>query len=111
GFYSIPKLRKLKPFALWEAWTCWGLWTIGVLIRWVSTIYPWHWRTLVPLSAVMELVAFLIFFGAVASHRSAGATPKPREAWIFVVIAATSGLLASLVLNLSACIGLALNAN
>lgn len=20
GFYSIPKLRKLKPFALWEAW-------------------------------------------------------------------------------------------
>lgn len=111
GFYSIPKLRKLKPFALWEAWTCWGLWTIGVLIRWLSNIYPWHWHILVPLSAAMELVAFLLFFRAVASHRSAGGTPKPREAWIFVVIAAALGLLASLVLNLSACIQLALNAN
>ena len=111
GFYSIPKLRKLKPFALWEAWTCWGLWTIGVLIRWLSTIYPWHWRVLVPLSAVMELVAFLIFFGAVASHRSAARTPKPWEPWIFVVITASLGLLASLVLNLSACIQLALSSN
>lgn len=111
GFYSIPKLRKLKPFALWEGWTCWSLWTISVLIRWLSNIYPWHWHILVPLSAAMELVAFLLFFRAVASHRSAGGTPKPREAWIFAVIAATLGLLASLVLNLSACIQLALNAN
>ena len=30
GFYSIPKLRKLKAFALWEGWLCWGLWVIGV---------------------------------------------------------------------------------
>ncbi|HEX3104739.1 MAG TPA: NnrS family protein [Terriglobales bacterium] len=111
GFYSIPKLRKLKPFALWQAWMCWGLWTIGVVIRWLSNIYPWHWRILVPLSAAMELVAFLLFFRAVASHRSSAGTPKPWEAWIFVVIAATLGLLASLVLNLSACIQLALNAN
>jgi uncharacterized protein involved in response to NO len=111
GFYSIPKLRKLKPFALWEAWMCWGLWTIGVIIRWLSNIYPWHWRILVPLSAAMELVAFLVFFRAVASHRSSAGTPKPWEAWIFVVIAAILGLLASLVLNLSACIQLALNAN
>jgi len=80
GFYSIPKLRKLKPFALWEAWMCWGLWTIGVVIRWLSNIYPWHWRMLVPLSAAMELVAFLLFFRAVASHRSSAGTPKPCEA-------------------------------
>ena len=24
GFYSIPKLRKLKPFALWSAWLTWA---------------------------------------------------------------------------------------
>jgi len=110
GFYSIPKLRKLKPFAFWEAWTCWGLWTCGVLMRWLSNIYPWHWRILVPSSAAMELIAFLLFFRTVSSHRSAAGTPKPWEAWIFVVIAATLGLLASLVLNLAACIQLALNA-
>ena len=111
GFYSIPKLRKLKPFALWEAWMCWGLWTTGVLIRWLSNIYPWHWRVLLPLSAVLELVAFMIFFRAVASHGPAGGTPRPWEPWIFVVIAATMGLLTSLLLNLGACIQLALNAS
>jgi hypothetical protein len=30
GFYSIPKLRKLKPFALWSAWLTWALCVVGV---------------------------------------------------------------------------------
>lgn len=111
GFYSIPKLRKLKPFALWVGWMCWALWTLGVILRWFSNIYPWHWPVLMPLSATLELVAFLIFFQAVASHRPAGGTPKPWEPWIFVVIAATLGLLASLLLNLGASIQLARHAN
>jgi uncharacterized protein involved in response to NO len=110
GFYSIPKLRKLKPFALWSAWLTWALWLIGVTVRWFSNIYPWHWRTALPLSATLELVAFLIFFQAVASHRPSGSSPKPLEAWTFVVIAATLGLLASLLLNLGASFQLALNA-
>jgi hypothetical protein len=111
GFYSIPKLRKLKPFAIWEAWVCWGLWTIGVIMRWSSNIEPWHWRVLMPLSATLELIAFLIFFRAVAGHRPAEGTPKPLEPWIFAVIAATLGLLASLLLGLGGCIQLALNAS
>ena len=112
GFYSIPKLRKLKPFALWSAWVTWALWVIGVTVRWFSNIYPWHWHVALPLSAALELVAFLIFFQAVASHRPSTATgpPKPLEPWIFVVIAATLGLLASLLLNLGASLQLALNA-
>ena len=107
GFYSIPKLRKLKPFALWEGWLCWGLWVVGVTTRWLSDIYPWQWRILMPMSAVLELLAFLIFFQAVASHRPSNGVPKPWESWIFVVIAATLGLLASLALNLGASIQLA----
>jgi hypothetical protein len=109
GFYSVPKLRKLKPFALWEGWLCWGLWVVGVTIRWLSDIYLWHWRILMPTSAVLEVLAFLIFFQAVASHRPSNEVPKPWESWIFVVIAATLGLLASLALNLGACIQLALH--
>jgi uncharacterized protein involved in response to NO len=111
GFYSIPKLRKLKPFALWSAWLTWALWIIGVTVRWFSNIYPWHWRIALPLSAALELAAFLIFFQAVASHRPSGGSAKPLEPWIFVVIAATLGLLASLLLNLGASFQLALNAD
>lgn len=111
GFYSVPKLRRLKPFALWEGWLCWALWVVGVGARWFSNIYPWQWRILMPLSAALELVAFLIFFQAVASHRPSSGAPKPWEPWIFVVIAATLGLLASLALNLGASIQLALHAS
>jgi uncharacterized protein involved in response to NO len=111
GFYSIPKLRKLKPFALWEAWLCWALWVAGVSTRWLSNIYPWHWRIMVPVSAGLEVLAFLIFFRAVSSHRPSGGVPKPLEPWIFVVIAATLGLLASLALNLGASIELAFHAS
>ena len=110
GFYSIPKLRKLKPFALWSAWLTWALWVIGVTLRWFSNIYPWHWRLAMPLSATLELAAFLIFFQAVASHRASSGSAKPLEPWIFVVIAATLGLLASLLLNIGASFQLALNA-
>lgn len=111
GFYSIPKLRKLKPFALWSAWVTWALWVAGVSLRWFSNIYPWCWRIALPLSAVLELAAFLIFFQAVSNHRSSSASKKPLEPWIFVVIAATLGLLASLLLNLGASFQLALHAD
>src|SRR5215469_10787031 len=40
-----------------------------------------------------------MYVSAVASHRPSGGSAKPLEPWIFVVIAATLGLLASLVLN------------
>jgi uncharacterized protein involved in response to NO len=111
GFYSIPKLRKLKPFALWEGWLCWALWVVGVTTRWFSNIYPWHWRIIMPMSALLEVLAFLIFFQAVASHRTSNGVPKPWESWIFVVIAATLGLLASLALNLGVSVQLALHAS
>ena len=110
GFYSIPKLRKLKPFALWSAWLTWALWVTGVTVRWFSNIYSWHWRIALPLSAALEVAAFLIFFKLIASHRPSGASAKPLEPWIFVVIAATLGLFASLALNLGASFQLALNA-
>jgi uncharacterized protein involved in response to NO len=100
GFYSIPKLRRLKPFAMWEGWACWAIWSTGVTLRWTINIHPWHWRILLPTSAALELLAFLIFFRAVSTHRQSGAANAPWQAWIYVVIAATLGLLLTLALNL-----------
>jgi hypothetical protein len=113
GFYSIPKMRRTQRFAMWEAWVCWSMWTAGVLLRWVSTVYEWHWRASLPVSAALQLLAFLLFFKTVASHKpptSDGAKPK-FEHWIFVVIAGTVGLLATLVANLAGCIQVALHSD
>ena len=100
GFYSIPKLRKMKPFSLWRAWVCWGIWTIGVLLRWSVTVWPWHWQILLPVASLLELAAFLLFFITIGPAHSATDGPsKPWEAWIYAVILATSGLMLSLVLQ------------
>jgi hypothetical protein len=128
GFYSIPKLRRNR-FAIFEPWICLALWTTGVTIRWAAGAYQWHWRLLLPISAALELIAFLIFFRLVASHRpeprgsersengssvlkpSAGEEPargRRLGAWIVVVILGTAGLLFALSLNLAGCVYVAL---
>lgn len=100
GFYSIPKLRKMKPFSLWRGWVCWAIWTTGVLLRWWVTIWPWHWRLILPVAALLELAAFLLFFITIGpAHSATDGPPRPWEAWIYAVIAATSGLMLSLVLQ------------
>jgi hypothetical protein len=82
-----------------------------VTTRWLSNIYLWQCRIMMLTSAVHEVLAFLIFFQAVASHRPLRGIPKPWESWIVVVIAASLGLLVSLMLNLGASIQMALHAS
>ena len=107
GFYSIPKLRRMNPFALWAAGTCWALWTAGISLRWLAGIYLWQWRVLLPVSAVLELAAFLIFFSCVSGHRPQDSGKPALEKWVLVVIAASVGLLATLLVNLGASLFLA----
>lgn len=115
GFYSIPRMRNAQPFALRPAWVCWGLWTLGVTARWASAVYEWHWRTILPISAVLELLAFLIFFRSVSSHKPVQHDRTQKTAkldmWIFVVVAGTLGLLATLAVNVGGSIWIALHAN
>jgi uncharacterized protein involved in response to NO len=97
GFYSVPKLLRRGAFALWRGWTCWGMWTTGVALRWITNVYGWHWRILLPISAALELSAFLLFSTVVSGHRSPG--QKKFESWIVLVIGGAVGLLATLVIN------------
>jgi len=99
GFYSIPKLRRLNSFALSVVWSSWALWTTGVTLRWLTSVYQWQWRTLLPLSAALELAAFAIFFRTVSGHRPQDSDKSKLEGWVFVVIAGSVGLLLTLLVN------------
>jgi len=110
GFYSIPKLRRMNPFALSAAWTCWALWTVGAALRWLAGVYGWHWRMLLPISAGFELAAFLIFLSSVSGHRPRESGRPILEKWVLVVITASMGLLATLLVNLGASLYLAARA-
>jgi hypothetical protein len=105
GFYSLSKMGKAARFAVRRAWVSWILWTAGVLLRWVTNLWQWEWRVMLPLSALLELTGFLIFFLTVSRHRS---TPdnKPQavpdsRVWIGIVVAGTAGFLLSLSANLA----------
>lgn len=102
GFYSLSKMAKLAPFQVSRAWWSWGLWTAGVALRWVTNLYSWHWRVLLPASALLELAAFAIFFRTVSHHqRDAAATAErlPFPIWMWLVIGSTVGFLVSLLAN------------
>jgi len=107
GFYSIPKLRRMNPFALRAAWVCWVLWTLGVSLRWLTGVYEWQWRVVLPVSAALELVAFVIFFHSVSGHRPQDSGKQKLDEWVGVVIVAAVGLLLALVVNLGAAFFLA----
>ena len=107
GFYSIPKLRRMNPFALRAAWVCWALWTSGVSLRWLTGVYRWQWRVALPVSAALEIIAFVIFFHSVSGHRTQDSRKQKLEEWVLVVIVGAVGLLLTLLVNLGASLFLA----
>jgi len=109
GFYSLSKMGGLPPFAIGLGWLCGSLWTLGVSLRWFAGVTEWQWRALLPISAVLELGAFLLFFSTVSRHRAARTPPVSRpDAWMRVVVASTFGFLLTLVLNLVAALAVSL---
>jgi uncharacterized protein involved in response to NO len=108
GFYSIPKLRRMKSFALWTVWSSWALWSSGVTLRWLASVYQWHWRVLLPLSATLEVAAFVIFFRTVSGHRPQDSGKEKLDEWVLVVMAGSVGLLLTLLINFGATLFLAL---
>jgi uncharacterized protein involved in response to NO len=98
GFYSLPRTALPR---MTRAWIAWGLWTGGVLLRWVANIYLWHWRIALPLSAVMELAAWIISFSAARRHRSARPPIEGvRPGWMIAVMTGSFLFGATLFTNL-----------
>ena len=112
GYHSIPKMtgngtrivfgRGLFSLATWIA---------GVTLRWFANIYLWHWRILLPLSAILEIAAFVVFFRVVSQHKPSKDAKSKLEPWIFVVIAGTVGWFATLLMSLYGCIHAAIHSS
>lgn len=109
GYYSLSKIGAIPVFAISRGYLSWVLWTAGVTLRWTANISLWHWRILLPLSALAELTAFLIFFRTVSGHRSA--PRKGIQSWMLLVIASTVAFLFLLLFNFATCAWLGFSAD
>ena len=111
GFYSQPAHgRSVIRVPL----SCYVLWTTGVGVRWIASIYGWHWRALYPLSAGFELIAVLLFLFAASHHKLPEGTQgerakSPMELWMVSVLLGTTGLAAAIVFNFVECVHLAMH--
>ncbi len=98
GFYSLTKMQSTRSFPARAAWTSWVLWSAGVLLRWLGGVTGDAWRIVLPLSALLQLAAFVLFFLSVRRHRPESGAAK-LEAWARIVIASTVVFLVGLVMN------------
>lgn len=97
GFYSLTKMQSTRAFPAHIGWVVWALWIVAVGLRWVAGVMQWEWRVLLPSSAVLEIMAFLLFYASVRRHRPA--SHGKAEAWMRIVAAATVAFLVTLILN------------
>lgn len=108
GFYSLSKMARGAQFPIRRVWLSWSIWTAGVLLRWLTNLFQWQWRWMLPLSAVLELAAFLMFFATVSGHRTekrqAAQGDRTSLVWMRLVIAGSIGFLISLLANLAAAV-------
>lgn len=98
GLYSLTKTQSTMIFPTRLGWSAWTLWTLGIALRWTAGIVLWHWRILLPVSGLLQLVAFLLFFYAVRRHGPKATTSKP-EPWMRMVVASTICFLLTLAAN------------
>jgi uncharacterized protein involved in response to NO len=84
GFYSLTKMQGTLTFPARAGWTVWALWTLGVTMRWSSGVTGWQWRILLPLSGILELAAFILFYRSVRHHGPPSAGQR-RKTWMILV--------------------------
>ena len=99
GLYSLTKMRSTRAFPALAAWTVWALWTVGVAARWLGGVTGDAWRVTLPLSGLLQLAAFVLFFFSVRKHQPDSANNKEPEIWMSLVFASTLVFLAALIAN------------
>ena len=97
GFYSLTKMQSGCAFPARAGWTVWSLWILGVTLRWLAGVTAWNWTVELPLSAILQLAAFVLFYISVRRHRPQKA--EEPEAWMRIVAASTLVFLVTLAAN------------
>jgi uncharacterized protein involved in response to NO len=90
-------MQSGRNFPARAGWTVWILWTTGIILRWLAGVTTWNWKLELPLSSMLQLGAFVLFFISVRRHRSQ--TPTKPEVWMRLVAASTLVFLLTLVVN------------
>lgn len=101
GFYSLTKMQSTLRFPVRVGWTAWALWLLGITLRWAGGVTGWQWRILLPVSGMLELIAFTLFYLSVRRHRPSS-KGRRREAWMSVVFGGTMAFLAAMIVNFAA---------
>ncbi|HSU20192.1 MAG TPA: hypothetical protein VLI45_10660 [Acidobacteriaceae bacterium] len=104
GFYSLTKIQSTLTFPARSGWAAWVLWTLGITLRWTAGVAAWHWKILMPLSAVLELAAFVLFYRSVRRHGPKSSAAGAKETWMLLVAGGTIAFLLALIVNLGAVI-------
>lgn len=100
GLYSLTKTQSTIVFPARLGWAAWALWTTGIALRWLAGIVTWEWRMILPLSGILQLIAFLFFCYAIRRYGPKASSSHP-EPWMRMVAASTIGFLLTLGVNLA----------
>ncbi|MFN8657437.1 MAG: NnrS family protein [Candidatus Obscuribacterales bacterium] len=101
GYYNLPNLRKTADDRFVLGWVILILWAAGVGLHWMSAIWQWQPRLMMPLSAVLEVIAAGLFlFASFRGHEKQKAANRKIDIATMSVIGGTFGLLVALLLML-----------
>lgn len=107
GFYSLTKMQSTRSFPVRAGWITWVLWTLGAGLRWTGGVTAWHWKIMLPVSGVLELAAYIVFFASLRRHRPANSAQR-NQPWMLMIVAASIAFVTTLALNCAAMFWLAL---
>ena len=97
GYRALPASLRRTILGVDEAWISLALWSSGAFLRWAVGTGTASWPVILPLSAILELAGFALFFSASSRHRpDVGGRPGT---WAIVVMGGAAALLIAVVVH------------
>ena len=87
SLYVLPKFRGRSLRSFGRAWAAWACWTGGVAWHWLGIVYGLDWRAALPVSGILELVAYALVLWVLsapgrAARPGAKGVPSDLGSWL-----------------------------